>query len=127
MTPTPADERQETASFIREVVMFPCSGVRCQAWLYLPTSSSNGALPPVVVAAHGLGATADHHSGFCRGAASFPLPLHVVCLAPPVLHCRVLHTACWVAMTTLLLLLCWLLSRAGYVSTPTAAQGTGHK
>lgn len=77
MTPTPADERQETASFIREVVMFPCSGVRCQAWLYLPTSSSNGALPPVVVAAHGLGATADHHSGFV-GA---PLPSHCRCMS----------------------------------------------
>lgn len=53
-TPTPADEPQETATYTREVLYFPCSGLRCQAWLYMPTGSGR-AKPPVVVAAHGLG------------------------------------------------------------------------
>lgn len=60
-TPTEADEPQNTATYSREVLYFPCSGVRCQAWLYMPKASS-GAKPPVVVAAHGLGA--------CRGGCA---------------------------------------------------------
>lgn len=53
---TPADEPQDTAEYTRKVLMFPCSGVQCQAWLYLPKAAAeSGEKPPVVVAAHGLG------------------------------------------------------------------------
>lgn len=54
-TPTEADQPQDTPTFTREIVYFPCSGVRCQAWLYRPKSVPAGSKPPVVIAAHGLG------------------------------------------------------------------------
>ena len=41
----------------RRDVYFPCGEERCHAWLYLPGASSpEGARPPVIVMAHGLGA-----------------------------------------------------------------------
>lgn len=52
-SPTPADEPQDTASYTRKLIMFPCSGVKCQAWLYLPKGAEEK--PPIVVAAHGIG------------------------------------------------------------------------
>jgi len=52
-TRTPADEPQDTASYTRKLIMFPCSGVKCQAWLYLPKGAEEK--PPIVVAAHGVG------------------------------------------------------------------------
>lgn len=52
---TPADVPQDADSFTRTTLTFPCSGVQCQAWLYLPKATPGGGLPPVVVAAHGLG------------------------------------------------------------------------
>lgn len=33
--------------------MFPCSGIKCQAWLYVPKNTEEK--PPVVLAAHGVG------------------------------------------------------------------------
>jgi len=39
-------------SYTRKNVGFPCSGVRCEAWLYLP-KRTDGVKPPVVLVAHG--------------------------------------------------------------------------
>ncbi|KAF8059405.1 aidA [Scenedesmus sp. PABB004] len=57
-SPTPADSPAEGSGWSRSVVYFPCSGVRCQAWLYLPAPPP-AAKPPIIVAAHGLGAQKD--------------------------------------------------------------------
>lgn len=56
-TRTAADEPQETAAYSRRVLTFPCSGVKCQAWLYVPKHSKEK--PPVIVAAHGVGCQKD--------------------------------------------------------------------
>jgi dienelactone hydrolase len=40
----------------RQVVHFLAGTDRCHAWLYLPAPTTTGALPPVLVMAHGLGA-----------------------------------------------------------------------
>jgi hypothetical protein len=48
----------DAADYTRRTLRFPCSGESCEAWLYLPKatgSCTSRGLPPVVVAAHGLG------------------------------------------------------------------------
>jgi poly(3-hydroxybutyrate) depolymerase len=54
-TLTDADKPQNTSTFTRDILYFQSQGVKCQAWLYMP-KQHEGAKPPVVVAAHGLGA-----------------------------------------------------------------------
>uniref|UniRef100_A0A383W7U6 Serine aminopeptidase S33 domain-containing protein n=1 Tax=Tetradesmus obliquus TaxID=3088 RepID=A0A383W7U6_TETOB len=57
---TEADAPQNAATYTREVIYFPCSGERCQAWLYMPKQGlAPGRKPPIVIAAHGLGAQKD--------------------------------------------------------------------
>jgi hypothetical protein len=63
-TRTAADEPQETAAYSRRVLTFPCSGVKCQAWLYMPKHSEEK--PPVIVAAHGVG---ECHGSCALGGA----------------------------------------------------------
>lgn len=53
VTSTASDQPQDTATYSRRVLHFPCSGLKCQAWLYLPKGTQGK--PPIVVAAHGLG------------------------------------------------------------------------
>lgn len=53
-TKTDADEVLDTPVYARDVIYFPCSDVKCQAWLYLP-KHTDSSKPPIVVAAHGLG------------------------------------------------------------------------
>ncbi len=43
----------------RRVIHFPSGSDRCHAWLYQPTPAPSGALPPVLVMAHGLGAVKE--------------------------------------------------------------------
>ncbi len=43
------DERKYT----RTTIDFPCVDAVCEAWLYMPKQHKAGALPPVVVMAHG--------------------------------------------------------------------------
>lgn len=48
----------DTPLYTRTTIGFPCSGVRCEAWVYLP-KRSDGAKPPLVLVAHGLGGQRD--------------------------------------------------------------------
>ncbi|KAL6758298.1 Alpha/Beta hydrolase protein [Haematococcus lacustris] len=57
---SPDNERLELGSgVVRTTVHFPCSGERCQAWLYTPRPSHRPP-PPVIVMAAGLGVQRDH-------------------------------------------------------------------
>ena len=67
-THTPGDDNLDTSAYTRTVLQFPCSGVKCQAWLYLPKHTEEK--PPVIVAAHGIGGV----GGAVRGTP----PAHTV-------------------------------------------------
>lgn len=44
------------AGFTRSELSFPCSGLQCSAWLFMPKQPIGGAdKPPVIVMGHGLG------------------------------------------------------------------------
>ncbi|GBF89933.1 hypothetical protein Rsub_02637 [Raphidocelis subcapitata] len=55
---TPNTTDLDTPLYTRRNVGFPCSGVRCEAWLYTP-KRSDGAKPPLVLLAHGMGGQRD--------------------------------------------------------------------
>eukprot|EP00877_Chromochloris_zofingiensis_P008878 jgi/Chrzof1/4243/Cz14g04170.t1 len=56
--PTLASQPLDEPEFTRQIVKFPCSGLQCEAWLYLPKQPIIDP-PPIVVMAHGLGAQKD--------------------------------------------------------------------
>ncbi|CAN0024830.1 unnamed protein product, partial [Laminaria digitata] len=85
----PEEELVTSESFSRSTVWFKSQGVRCHAWLYVPTLKSDDKSggehsreakpPPVVIMAHGIGGQKDmglakYSEAFAeRGIASFVL------------------------------------------------------
>ncbi|CAM9775419.1 unnamed protein product [Ectocarpus fasciculatus] len=59
----PESELITSPGFTRSVKWFYSKGVRCHAWLYVPTrkgeSAEAGRLPPIVLMAHGMGGQKD--------------------------------------------------------------------
>jgi acetyl esterase/lipase len=49
----------DAQTYTREVLRFPCSGVSCEAWLYMPKQQPPATPPPVVLMAHGMGGQKD--------------------------------------------------------------------
>ena len=49
---TAATQPVDTQEYTREILYFPCSGLNCEAWLYMP-KSCGVERPPVVILGHG--------------------------------------------------------------------------
>ncbi|KAI8463648.1 MAG: alpha/beta-hydrolase [Monoraphidium minutum] len=55
---TPNTTDLDEPLYTRRTIGFPCSGVRCEAWLYLP-KAAGAKKPPLVIIGHGMGGQRD--------------------------------------------------------------------